>query len=212
MSPSSANTRLGKSFLGLMALACWTAAVAGHAAAEPARTLPSQPEGWTLQAHDDAVILSSPPTAANEIVLFVIDKAVAMPPKPATPQAASPIVLTAQHFATLTQAQATRMGTLTWRQGVTLEDTLFRDALTIEDPDGQTLHGYAFAYVTPQGLQTLSIYWPNPLTSAAPPVAQALDHVAALWRIRYAFDGAVPTIAPLPAAPLTPPVTASNTP
>lgn len=180
------------------------------ALAAQAPAIPSQPEGWTLHAQSAGVILSSPPDASSNIVLLVIDKTV--PHAPAGPAAkpASAIIATAEQFAGLTETSATRFGKLTWRQGVTLEETLLRDAVTLEDPDGNIIHGYAFAYATPGGLQTLSVFWPNPMTAASPPVAQALDHVAALWRLHYAYDGTNPDIAPLP--PPAPPVTAENTP
>lgn len=184
-------------------LALLTFALPPNVRAGTAPAIPTQPEGWTLQAGGGAIVMSSPLTAAGEIVLLVISKPapLAGSPSPAT---------TARQFESMTQAHAGLLGKLIWRQGVTLEDSLLRDAVTIEDADGHAIHGYAFAYVTPQGLQTVMIYWPDPLTAASPSVAQALDHVAALWRVGFTYDGTTSQVTPLPES--TPPVTASNTP
>jgi len=162
--------------------------------------IPAQPEGWTLQPSHHGIVLSSQPSDTGDIVLFVIDRATPMALAPSsqhTKSAALDTAATAERFVSVTESSANRLGRLTWRQGVTLEDTLLRDAVTIEDTDGHTIHGYAFAYATPQGLQTLAVYWPTPLTAASPPVAQALDHVAALWRVRFTFDGTNAEIEPL---------------
>jgi len=165
-----------------------------------ASIIPAQPEGWTLQSGQHGIVLSSQPGDAGDIVLFVIDKATPLASAPnsqATMSIAPDTAATAERFVRSTESSASRLGKLTWRQGVTLEDTLLRDAVTIEDTDGHTIHGYAFAYATPLGLQTLAVYWPTPLTAASPPVAQALDHVAALWRVRYTYDGSNADIEPL---------------
>lgn len=201
----------------LMALLVPFACVAELARTPPAYgagplAIPAQPEGWTLQSGQHGIVLTSPPGDTHDIVLFVIDKAAPLISAPGMEPAKSSITATAERFVALTESSASRLGRLTWRQGVTLEDTLLRDAVTVEDADGHTIHGYAFAYATPQGLQTLSVFWPTPLTAASPPVAQALDHVAALWRVRFSYDGTTSDISPLPPPLDTPPVTASNAP
>lgn len=138
------------------------------------------PEGWSIQIRDGIAVMASPLDESGDQIAYFIDKAERHDRQPDT---------IGQRFTALTRSHAERLGTMTWHQGITREGTLLKDAVTITGDDGATIHGLSFAYPTSHGLQLLSVYWPDPLTSTDPRVAAALDHVANLWRSGSSFDG-----------------------
>lgn len=155
------------------------------------------PEGWSIQVRDGIAVIASPPDDRGDQIAYFIDTAERVESQPDAND---------QRFTALTREHAERLGTMTWHQGITREGSLLKDAVTITGDDGAIIHGLSFAYPTAQGLQTLSVYWPDPLTSADSRVATVLDHVANLWRSGAAFDGQVLSpSSPQTSFPQTPP-------
>jgi hypothetical protein len=166
-----------------------------------------QPSGWSLQARDEeGVVMVSPPGEAGDAIYYVVN---AFEPVDKKQQAA--------WFAKLTPIIASGFGTMTWRlEAVAHEGTLLKDALTIKTEDGDFYHGLTFGYPVRNGIQTMFVLWPDPLTADDPRAQAALDHVASLWRAGFAnTPDPAPvqqpsTPAPAPVAPAPSPAPVAN--
>lgn len=180
--------------------------------AAPVMAEPASLPGWTREADDDSVLMTSPADRAGLTVLYLVQKA-----SPATPNVRA--------WFQRHEAEVIGNARVTQRSGLVTEEDILKETLILSRAeDGLEAKVHFISYPTKRGQQFIIVMHAIEIPDSDARVNLALDHIAALWRTKFALTStaqlpassrsAPPPVAsaPPPSAPTTstPPTTESG--